>query len=409
MTHSLELTFAALLVRIGLEFGADLAILGLVANAGTVTFGTTALPAGFLSDRFGPRAVISWCMFAGAAFAFLVAMAPNLVLLGAGLALLGAAIGLYHPAGTAMVSTVIERRGMAFAMHGIAGTLGVALVPAVAVGTAITTDWRFAYVVLGVAALVVGFTVRRIAPTQREAEANSRAANLAARAAPAAGKNARTTPPEPRSWLAAPLILVYVCSIGTGFIYRGSLTFLPAHLEEHLNFSLFGWSPEAVTGAMTTAVLLPALLGQFMGGYFSDRIPVERVAVPTVALTAPALMLVGATGGVVLLVCAAGFVIANFAQQPIVNSLIADYAPQGAAGKAFGISFFLTFGVGSVAASITGIVADRAGTPAAFYLLGGVATGIALVTLAIAAGAERRRTILADETTARADFAAGGR
>ncbi len=408
MTHSLELTFAALLVRIGLEFGADLAVLGIVANVGTVTFGTTALPAGYLSDRFGPRAVISSCMFAGAGFAFLVAMAPNLVLLGGALALLGAAIGLYHPAGTSMVSTVAGRRGMAFAVHGIAGNLGVALVPVVAVGTAIATDWRLAYVVLGVAALAVGFIVRRVAPSKGEAEANSRAANLAARAAPAAGKGARTTPPDPRSWFALPLLLVFLCSIGTGFIYRGSLTFLPAHLEEHLNFSLFGWSPEAITGAMTTAVLLPALLGQFMGGYFSDRIPVERVAVPIVALTAPALMLVGATGGVVLLVCAAGFVIANFAQQPIVNGLIADYAPQGAAGKAFGISFFLTFGVGSVAASITGVVAARAGTPAAFYVLGGVATGIALVTLAIAAGAERRRNTLADEAMARADFAAGG-
>ena len=68
-THGMELTFAALLLRIGIEFGADLAMLGVVTNVGTFTFGATALPSGYLSDRFGPRAVMSGCMVAAAFFA----------------------------------------------------------------------------------------------------------------------------------------------------------------------------------------------------------------------------------------------------------------------------------------------------------------------------------------------------
>ena len=169
ITHGLELTFAALFVRIGLEFGASLATLGVVATAGTFTFGATALPAGFLSDRFGPRALITGCLALAAACSLLVAASPNLAVLAVSLAVLGAAIGLYHPPGTAMVSSVIERRGMAFALHGIAGNVGVALAPAIATAVAILVSWRATYVVLALLALGIALTVWRLAPDRDEA------------------------------------------------------------------------------------------------------------------------------------------------------------------------------------------------------------------------------------------------
>jgi MFS family permease len=391
MTHALELTFAALLVRIGAEFDASLALLGIVANIGTVTFGTTALPAGFLTDRFGPRAVIAGCMAASAGFALAVAAAPTLWLMAVALALLGAALGLYHPAGTSMVSTVSTRRGMAFATHGVAGNVGVGAIPAVAIGISIASDWRMAYVALALLAALTAIAVWRMAPTPQEAvRAAGRAETAMANESRPQGR-ARTRPPRNRSWFAGPLLLIYICSIGTGFIYRGSLTFLELHLEEHLGIELFGWSPHAIAGAMATVVLLTAIGGQFAGGWVSDRVPLEWAIVPVIGLTAPMLLLTAAGGGVWLLVFAIGFVIANFGQQPIINGLIADYAPAGAAGRAFGVSFFLVFGLGSIAGTVCGVVADASGTRAAFALLAAVAAGITLVSLALSIGAERRR------------------
>ena len=75
--------------------------------------------------------------------------------------MLGAAIGLYHPPGTAMVSTVIERRGRAFAMHGIAGNLGVSAAPAIATAIAVLLNWRAAYVVLALLALASRYSCAR--------------------------------------------------------------------------------------------------------------------------------------------------------------------------------------------------------------------------------------------------------
>ncbi|MEX2228456.1 MAG: MFS transporter, partial [Dehalococcoidia bacterium] len=169
MTHTLELTFAALLVPIGIEYGADVAVLGAVANAGTITFGVTALPSGWLVDRYGPRAVMIGAMAMAAAFACTVAVSPSLLFLTVALTLLGAGIGLYHPAGTSMVATVAERRGVALAAHGVAGNLGVALAPIAAVAIAIAFDWRAAYLAFAIGAFAVGLLVWRIAPTRTEA------------------------------------------------------------------------------------------------------------------------------------------------------------------------------------------------------------------------------------------------
>ncbi len=91
------------------------------------------------------------------------------------------------------------------------------------------------------------------------------------------------------------------------------------------------------------------------------------------------------------MVAAALFGLVNFAQQPVFNGLVADYAPRGAAGRAFGLSFFLSFGVGSSAAWFAGLVAQRWGTGATFAMLAGIAVVLSLVILAVLASAERRR------------------
>jgi MFS family permease len=404
-THALELTFAALLLRIGADFGLELAALGAIATVGTVTFGMTALPSGFLVDRFGPKVVISSCMAAAAVFALLVAASPNVAMLAVSLALLGAVIGFYHPAGTAMVSTVLRRRGLAFAAHGIAGNLGVALIPGVAIGISILFDWRAAYALLGIVSAVVGLVAWRMAPNESEWAERVRKSAAAAEEPESTGRRS-SVPPAVRSWFSKPLLLVYVLSIGLGFIYRGSLTFLAAHLEENLNVSLFGWSAEAVAGTFTSLVLLTAILGQAAGGYMSDRTTAERAAVPVFLAGAPLLLMVSFSTGVPLLLFTAGFVFANFAQQPIINGLIADYAPPGNAGRAFGVMFLLVFGVGSVAGYAAGLIADRTGTEGAFQLLAAVSLGLIVLSIGMALAAERRRRMLDSQDAF--SLAAGG-
>ena len=397
-THSMELVFAALLVRIGLEFGADLAVLGVVGNAGTLTFGGFALPSGWLVDRRGPRLVMTVAMGSASVCAVLVALAPSLLLLAIALALLGAGIGLYHPAGTAMVATVSTRRGTALATHGIAGILGIATAPAIAIGVAIAIDWRAAYLVFAVAAAAVAVLIWRIAPDREET-----ARAVAARAAvlrEVSSTHRRTTPPAVRTWFTAPLVIIYLSSIATGFVYRGSLTFLAVHLERELGLSLFGWDAEAIAGATASLVLLAGVLGLASGGWLSDRFAVERAVLPYALLTPLFLAAMGVSVGVVLLLAAAGFAICSWAQQPIMNGLITDYAPEGAVGRSFGISFTLVFGVGSAASTFTGIISERWDTNATFLVLAACGVVVAALQLTLARGAARRRRALEAELRA---------
>lgn len=373
--HMVELTYAALLGRIGDEFGAGLFLLGAVANAAALAFGLSALPAGVLVDRLGARRVLQLAFAGSAVLALLVALSPNLWLLTVTLTALGLTTGLYHPAGVSLIARLSRQRGLALGYHGVVGNLGTALAPAVAIGVAVAADWRWSYGLMAVLALLFlgvvqfgRFIPRETLPGERRATDQ-----------PAAPPH----PSQPVHWL--PLLMVYAILVLNGFIYRGSLTFLPTHMEEHVRISLWGIDSAAIAGSLTTLALLTGAAGQYAGGALSQRVPLARLAVPLTALVAPALLLMGAGEGLLLVIAAAGFVFFNFSAQPVFTGLIADYSPAGRLGRSLGVSFFVSFGIGSFAGSLAGLVAERWGTGSVFFLL----AGLAAATLALAVGVWR--------------------
>ncbi len=141
LIHAIELAYAALLLRIEAEFGANLLLLGVFANIAAFTFGLGALPAGVLVDRLGSMRVLRLTLAGSALAALLVAASPSELTLGVTLALLGITTGLYHPAGFALLART-SRRTRDVAMHGVVGSLGIAVAPVLLSGIALATDWR---------------------------------------------------------------------------------------------------------------------------------------------------------------------------------------------------------------------------------------------------------------------------
>ena len=392
LIHTIEFTYAALLLRIDDEFGAGLFVLGIVANGFAFTFGISALPSGVLVDRLGTQRVLFIAFATAAVASLLVATAPNPLLLGLFLGLLGLSIGLYHPAGISLIAQVTAQgggargRGLALGWHGVAGNLGIAAAPVLAIGVAETLDWRWAYVLLAVLALLVAASLR-IVRLERPAAPTPEPAVPLVEAGPQDAPPARAAvvaPAAPRGRLRGllPLLLVYGVFVLNGFVYRGSLTFLPAHLEERLHISWFGLDEVWLAGSLTTLALLAGAFGQLFGGALSERYRLERLAVPLTLSMLPFLLLIGLTSGLPLVFFAALFVFTNFSGQPIYTGLIADYAPRGALGRSYGISFFAGFGVGSFAATVAGFFANRWGTDSVFLML----SGFVLVTLVLAVG-----------------------
>lgn len=376
LVHTIEFTYAALLSRIDDEFGAGLFVLGVVANGFAFTFGFSALPSGLLVDRLGTQRVLFIAFTMAAACSLLVAVAPNPALLGLFLGLLGLSIGLYHPAGLSFIAQNTAQRGLALGWHGVVGNLGIAAAPALAIGVAEALDWRWAYVVLAALSLLVALSLRLVVLERTGAEAVREVRELSLPVGePPPSALARG---ELRSFL--PLLLVYGVFVINGFVYRGSLTFLPTHIEDHLDVSWFGLDEAWLAGSLTTLALLAGAVGQLFGGALSERYRLERLAAPLTFGMLPFLLLIGLSSGLPLVAFAALFVFANFSGQPVYTGLIADYSPRGAVGRSYGVSFFAGFGIGSLAASFAGFFADRWGTDAVFLAL----AGFVVVTLALA-------------------------
>ena len=384
LIHATELTYAALLLRIEAEFGSGLFLLGILANVSALALGLMALPAGFLTDRVGSVPVLRLTLAGSAVAAVMVALSVNEVMLGISLALLGVTTGLYHPPAVALLART-RRPSRNFGVHGAVGNLGIAAAPAVAAGLAVATDWRAAYVLLAGLAVVGFLAMARLDPRGPVA-----AVQPATPAASEGAPSGETDRGRGGGWRWGPIAMVYVLFIIAGFLYRGALTFIPTHIEEQIRFTLFGWDAAAVAGALAALALLAGAVGWYGGGLAAERLPRERLVLVISLLQIPVLMLISLSDGVGLLLAIALFALLNFALAPAVVTLVVDHSPRSRLGSSYGLTFFLSFGLGSFAGTATGFTADQGGTEVVFVMLAGVAGVGALAAGVLAMLVQRR-------------------
>jgi MFS transporter, FSR family, fosmidomycin resistance protein len=121
-----------------------------------VSCGVQAI-SGFLVDRFGPRPILFTGLACLGLAAFGYAFAPDFVAMVACAALAGLGNGVFHPVDYTLINRKVSPRrlGHAYSVHGITGSLGWALAPAVVVPLAIAFSWRVALMGAGVVAFVV--------------------------------------------------------------------------------------------------------------------------------------------------------------------------------------------------------------------------------------------------------------
>jgi len=343
LVHASEVAYGALLLRMQAELGGSDAFMGAVASVFGWAFGATALPAGFLADRWGPARVLAFTFGGAAGASLLVAAAVGPWMLALGMGLLGLAVGLYHPAGTTLIAQGVRRRGVAMGYHGVAGNVGLGLAPAIAGGLAALWSWRVAYVALAALAALLALWAShlRVEPVSLWEEGSHQEGFG-----------------RPVGKVLVALAAVYVASVLMGMVYRGTLTFLPAHLHERASARF--------ADSLTTLVLLLGALGQYTGGMLTQRMRLEWLAVWTVAWALPPLALMGVARGAAMVALAGAFIFFNFAHQPIFNTLIADYTPPQLVGRSFGLSFLAGFGLGGAGGVIAGALVDRWDTGAAF-------------------------------------------
>ncbi|MBD3182595.1 MFS transporter [Candidatus Poribacteria bacterium] len=392
-------------------------------------YGFMALPGGFIADKLGYKVVLGAFFIGTPLAACVVGSANSVFTLGLGLALLGLFASLYHPSGLSMISHNVRTRGKALGLHGMGGNLGLAFSPVIAGTIAMRLSWRYSYYLLSLPGFVAGiiflFSLRTILKSDDGSEADYANININQ---------------QNHKLRFAAIFLLYAAMTLNGFCYRGMITMLPTYLGKFEidtrfvdNLKAGNITPElrktfkdndapisedatleteekgrkwlisqgkskytvinegnglnvygrhaAKGGLFATMVLLVGMIGQYMGGHFSDKHRKTRLYLLFNSISLPFMILIGLLSGYFIIVVAALFALFHFANQPVENNLIAQYTSSKLRSSGYGLKFFLTFGIGSFAAGFSGYVADNFGFNSVFLVLGGVIFLIVLVLI----------------------------
>jgi len=157
ISHFSQLLLAPLFPWLKEEFAVSYAELGLLMTIFFVVSCAVQALSGFIVDRFGPRPILfgGLALLAVAAFGF--ASSTSYWMLAGFSVVAGVGNGVFHPVDYTLLNRKVHqsRLGHAFSVHGISGSLGWALAPAMLVPLTLAYSWRVALTCAGLLALAV--------------------------------------------------------------------------------------------------------------------------------------------------------------------------------------------------------------------------------------------------------------
>lgn len=315
---------------------------------------------GYLADRLSGRLFVVLGPLITAVFISLVGMAPNYASVVALVLLAGIGTAAFHPQAAALAGRASGQRhswGMGLFLAG--GWVGHALGPLFVLPFVLTFDlWATVLTVWpGLVMAIVLYRVVLVSPRYVAAKApSSLRASLSN---------------QGRS-----LSLLLTIAVLRTMTINGFTGFLPVLLKTR-GFSLLSGG-----GALTLFVLSGGLIGVPAGGYLAERLSTRLVMGSSLVMAVPLLMLMVRSGGILLAVCliSAGVMLAL--SDAVTTSLAQRLLP-GNVSTASSVTMGLGLGLGSVAAVLVGVVADRIGVVRALGLLSWLPLLPAFLTLAL--------------------------
>ena len=281
---------------------------------------------GFWVDRVGPRPIL----FAGLALLGVAALgfaaSTSYTMLALFSVVAGTGNGVFHPVNYTLLNRKIgkARLGHAYSVHGITGSLGWALAPALLVPITLAYSWRVALVCA--AGLV--FTVLLLLWSRRDV--------LLLAALPAAPKTAAAAE-HSLAFLKIPA--VWMC-FGFFFFYAGALSIVQTFAPEAAR-QLHAVPAQLVAMCLTIYMLCSAG-GMLLGGFLAaDPERCERIVGISFGLAAGVALLVGFASlpalAVPVLFGAMGFV--SGMAGPSRDLLVKRSSPDNATGRVYGVVY----------------------------------------------------------------------
>ena len=348
--YSFGVFFSALLE----EFGWSRASLAGAFSLYAVLYPVMGFPAGRLTDRWGPRAVITaGALFLGTALAgmSLVTRLWQPYLLYGGIAALGMGTA-YVPCNTTVVKWFVRRRGLAVGLASSGGSVGTFLLPPLAQLLVTAVGWRGAYLIFGAAVFVVLTVVARVMRRDPESVGLHPDGEAAPVAADAGG----------RGWpLGRAVRSRAFWMLGATFSTTWIPVFIP--LVHIVPFARdLGYSP--LTGAWVVSTLgIGAVVGRLVMGSVSDRIGRKAAVGIAMALQAVGFLgfLLAGRGPALLFGATFVFGYSYGAISTLFPAIVGDFFCRAQAGAIVGILFALAGSMAGWGPLIAGALYDATG------------------------------------------------
>ena len=157
VSHFSQLLLPPLFPWLKDAFDVSYAQLGFMLTVFFVVSCAVQAAAGFLVDRFGPRPVLYFGLATIALSCFGSALSTSYWMLTFFAGMAGMGNGVFHPVDYTLLNRRVSahRLGHAYSAHGITGTLGWAIAPALMTGVTLAHSWQAAMAAAGVLCLAV--------------------------------------------------------------------------------------------------------------------------------------------------------------------------------------------------------------------------------------------------------------
>jgi MFS family permease len=373
LDHLFILVFATVAaLRLTSEWGVSYAGLIPYATPGFVAFGLFAIPAGWLADKWSREGMMAVFFIGIGLSSILTGLATSPLHIAISLTMVGIFAAIYHPVGLAMVVEGRTKTGMALAINGVFGNMGVASAALLTGFLIDTAGWRSAYFVPGALSVLIGcgyilFLRSGQGPVQRTQSKNS-------------ANPQKASLDLPKSTLLRVFgIILFTTAIG-GLVFQSTTFSLPKIFDERLT-DIGGTA--TLVGAYAFLAFSIAALAQLVVGYLIDRHSV-RVVFAFVALLQAVFfyMMIHLSGALSLLVATA-FMLAVFGQIPINDVLVGRIARSEWRSRAFALRYIVTFSVSASAVPLIAWIHGTRGFSALFELLAVAALLILLAVFAL--------------------------
>jgi MFS family permease len=356
MAYGTQYAFGVFFAALVEEFGWSRASLSGVFSLYALVYSLFALGSGRLTDRWGPRAVIS---IGGALLGIGLMLMSRVTALWQPYLLYGtvAALGMstaYVPCNATVAKWFTRRRGIAVGLASAGGSLGTFALPPVAHLMVSALGWREAYVVFGAAVLL---TLNALALLMRR---DPEAMGLVPDGVPAGRAPARSGA-HPSGWTVAQALRTRAFWMLYGlFAATWTPVFIPL---VHLVPMARGFGvPPFLAATLVSAVGVAAMAGRLVMGAASDRI--GRRGALAVALVLQVLAFAGFAWSRELPALYAASLLFGFsygAASTLFTPTVAEFFGREHAASLAGLLFALAGSMAACGPFAAGFIYDRAG------------------------------------------------